>query len=75
MHSGWVLGGQAETSKRKQKHPLVSKTSKIKGMLVKSCILDGFWADELKLRKVSKRIHWLQYLRGMPVKTGSRRPS
>ena len=57
MHSGWVLGGQAETSKRKQKHPLVSKTSKIEGMVLKFHILELFWMAGLKFLKLIKITH------------------
>ena len=60
MHSGQVLGGQAETSKRNQKRPLVSKSNKIEGMLIKLCIQDGFWVARPKRRKESKSIHWFQ---------------
>jgi len=56
-----VLGGQAESTKSKQKHPWASISLKIEGMLVKSCSLEGFWAARLKPRKVSKSTHWLQY--------------
>ena len=61
MQSGGVLGGQDETAKSKQKYPLAAKSFKIEGMLVKSCSLEGFWAVRLKLRKVSKSTHRLQY--------------
>ena len=62
VHSGGVPGGQAETSKSKQKHPLASISLKIEGMLVKSSSLEGFWAARLKPRKVSKSTRWLQNL-------------
>ena len=59
MHLGRVFGGQAEKSQNKQKPPWASKTCQIKGMLVKSCILEGFWTAGLKPRKVSKTTHCL----------------
>jgi len=61
VQSGGVLGGQAETAKSKQKHPLASISLKIEGMLVKSYSLERFWAARLKPRKVSKSTHCLQY--------------
>ena len=54
------MGGQDETTKSKQKHPLASISLKIEGMLVKSCSLEGFWAARLKPRKLAKISHWLQ---------------
>ena len=39
MHSGGVLGGQAEIAKSTQTHSLASESFKIEGMSVKSCVL------------------------------------
>ena len=62
MHTGGVLGGQAETSKLEQNQPFAAKSHKIARTLVKSCVLEGFWAARLKPRKISKISHWLQNL-------------
>ena len=58
--SGGVLDGWAEISKSNQTYPLASKSNKVEGMVIKSCILDGFWAARPNRRKVNQSIHWLQ---------------
>ena len=59
-HLGAVLDGWAEISKSNQTYPLASKSNKVEGMVIKSCILDGFWAARPNRRKVNQNIHWLQ---------------
>ena len=60
MKSILAAKNPAEKSENKQKPSLALKTSKIEGMLVKSRILEGFWAAGLKPRKVSKTRDWFQ---------------
>ena len=53
MQSGGVLGGQAETTKSKQKHPVASISVKSEGMQESECILvNEFSVPKLKRAKI-----------------------
>ena len=53
MQSGVVLGGQAETTKSKQTHPVASISVKSEGMQESECILvHEFSVPKLKRAKI-----------------------
>ena len=53
--SGGVLGGSAETSEIYQNKPLAAKSLKMQLILMKSRVLEGFWAGRPNLENVPKQ--------------------
>ena len=56
MHSGGVLGGQAETLEKYVNQRLASKSYKIEGIYVKLCILEGSGRPGRNLEKLAKSL-------------------